>query len=92
MAMNDQIQRRMKTAFKLGIIVTVIGVFLRAAAPQLSWAPIGDSAWQKNEQTYQMWTDVSLVTIGFGLAVLVVTLNRWLQFDGSQFEETDPTT
>lgn len=92
MAVTDNRQRRVQFGFKLGGIVTLIGLGLRVAAPHLSWDSIGDGAWNKNEDALQMWTDVSLAATAFGLVVLVVSLNRWLHLDDSHTEEGDHAT
>lgn len=73
--------RKTRFGFKLGSFFAITGCVLRVAAPLLSWNPIGDGVWSKNEALEQSLVEISLAAIAFGLVSVTVTLNRWLWDD-----------
>jgi hypothetical protein len=66
----------------LGIGCTMLGIWLRLMARDLAWpsnygysGPREETVWAIRERAYQ---DLSLVILGFGLAVILMVLITWL--------------
>ena len=89
MAVTDTFKRKVRFGFRLGAIVTGIGLALRIAATKLSWEAIGNGVWSKSKESELMLIHLSLATIAFGMSLLVVTLNCWLRAEGDGTKETD---
>ena len=77
------------TAFKsrftslLGLVCTVVGVWLRLKAHDLAWprewsysGPREDTLWAIREHAYQ---DLGLAILGFGLLIFLLVLANWLR-------------
>ena len=72
------IKRKIRSGFYLGASATFAGLAVRFFAKSLSWRQTDSSSSILDSDAHEMWIQISMATIAFGLAVLVVTINRWL--------------
>ena len=79
---------KVKLGFILGIIVALIGLFLRLGARWLAWpimysytGPRENTEWAIMERAL---SDVSLILMVFGLTMVLITFNKWLRDETSR--------
>lgn len=72
---------RIKVGFWSGTMVALVGFLLRLFAKPLARESLGPNASSIDSARHEMWQEISLVVLIFGLTLIAITLNRWLQHD-----------
>lgn len=89
--MTTNVASRFRISLILGAFFTLVGLVLRLSAHALAWpvaysfsGPRADTVWASRERAYE---HVGLAILAFGLALVLITVNRWLAEPGRKERE-----